>query len=273
MMIVRKQWTGFCLIVLVMYIIAACRRGDKQPPLFEVLDKSSTGLQFANTLTPTDSFNIFHYMYFYNGAGVGAADFNNDGLIDLFFASNQEQNKLYLNKGNMQFRDVTAAAGIPNDHGWSTGVSMVDINNDGLMDIYVCRVGNYGPLKAHNQFLVCTGIDTEGVPHYTDKAKELGLDYSGFSTQAAFFDYDLDGDLDMYLLNHSVHENGTFRPRSEFIGTYHPLSGDRLFRNEGGSRFTDVTQQSNINSSAIGYGRGIAISDSDLDGYPAIDVR
>ncbi|MET3882039.1 hypothetical protein ABIE54_000928 [Chitinophagaceae bacterium OAS944] len=287
MMIVRKQWTGFCLIVLVMYIIAACRRGDKQPPLFEVLDKSGTGLQFANTLTPTDSFNIFHYMYFYNGAGAGAADFNNDGLIDLFFASNQEQNKLYLNKGNMQFRDVTAAAGIPNDHGWSTGVSVVDINNDGMMDIYVCRVGNYGPLKGNNQFLVCTGIDKDGVPHYTDKAKELGLNFSGFSTQAAFFDYDLDGDLDMYLLNHSIHENGTFHPRSEFLGTYHPLSGDRLYRNDlisappstGGrpgeadnQMFTDVTKESGINSSAIGYGLGIAISDIDLDGYPDVYI-
>lgn len=288
MIIDRKRWTGFCLIVLGMYIVSACNSGEKQPPLFEVLDESSTGLHFANTLTPTDSFNIFHYMYFYNGAGVGAADLNNDGLVDLFFASNQEQNKLYLNKGNMQFRDVTAAAGIPNDHGWSTGVSVVDINNDGLMDIYVCRVGNYGPLKGRNQFLICTGIDKDGVPHYTDKAKELGLDFTGFSTQAAFFDYDLDGDLDMYLLNHSVHENGTFHPRSEFIGTYHPLSGDRLYQNNlisgppstgGGLRgealalqFTDVTQQSSINSSAIGYGLGIAVSDIDLDGYPDVYI-
>jgi enediyne biosynthesis protein E4 len=290
MIIVSKRRSGICLLVVAVYIIAACNRGDKQPPLFEVLDRSGTGLQFTNTLTPTDSFNIFHYMYFYNGAGVGAADLNNDGLVDLFFASNQEQNKLYLNKGNMQFNDVTAAAGIPNDHGWSTGVSVVDINSDGLMDIYVCRVGNYGPLKGHNQFLICTGIDKNGVPHYTEQAKELGLDFSGFSTQAAFFDYDLDGDLDMYLLNHSVHENGTFQPRSEFIGKYHPLSGDRLYRNDlkpyspskgGGQgearevlslRFTDVTQQCGINSSAIGYGLGIAISDIDLDGYPDVYI-
>src|ERR1044072_5821861 len=144
MMSVPKRLAGVYSMMLAMYIITACNSGEKQPPLFEVLEKSGTGLQFAYTLTPTDSFNIFHYMYFYNGAGVGAADCNNDGLIDLYFASNQQQNKLYLNKGNMQFRDVTAAAGIPNDHGWSTGVSVVDINNDGMMDIYVCRVGNYG---------------------------------------------------------------------------------------------------------------------------------
>jgi enediyne biosynthesis protein E4 len=270
-MIVSKQWTGFCLMILAIYINSACNSKEKQLPLFEVLDNTSTGLQFANTLTPTDSFNIFHYMYFYNGAGAGAADFNNDGLIDLFFASNQAENKLYLNTGKMQFKDVTAAAGLPNDNGWSTGVSVVDINNDGLQDIYVCRVGSYGPLKSHNLFLICTGIDKNGVPHYIDKAKELGLGFSGFSTQAAFLDYDLDGDLDMYLLNHSVHENGTFHPRGEFTGTYHPLSGDRLFRNEE-TRFTDVTKESGINSSAIGYGLGIAVSDIDMDGYPDIYI-
>jgi hypothetical protein len=210
-------------------------------------------------------------MYFYNGAGIGAGDFNNDGLIDLFFASNQGQNKLYLNTGNMHFKDVTADAQIPNDNGWSTGVSVVDINNDGLLDIYVCRVGNYGPLKSHNQFLICTGIDKNGVPHYTDKSKEMGLDFSGFSTQAVFLDYDQDGDLDMFLLNHSVHENGTFHPRSEFLGTYHPLSGDRLFRNDGGT-FTDVTRQSTINSSAISYGLGIGVADINLDGYPDLYI-
>ena len=279
-MIFCKQWAGFCFIILSIHIFSSCARRDQQPPLFEVLDNTRTGLQFTNTLTPTDSFNIFHYMYFYNGAGVGAGDFNNDGLIDLFFASNQAQNKLFLNAGKLKFTDVTAAVGLPQDNGWSTGVSIVDINNDGLLDIYVCRVGNYGPLKSHNQFLICTGVDKNGIPHYTDKAKEMGLDFSGFSTQAAFLDYDLDGDLDMYLLNHSVHENGTFHPRSEFVGTYHPLSGDRMFRNEliAGSppgtqpRFTDVTHQSGINSSAIGYGLGIAVSDINLDGYPDIYI-
>ncbi len=275
-MVFSKQWAGFCLMMLALHINFACNSEEKQSPLFEVLDNSSTGLQFANTLTPTDSFNIFHYMYFYNGAGVGAADFNNDGLTDLFFASNQAANKLYLNEGKLHFKDVSAAAGLPNDHGWSTGVSIVDINNDGLQDIYICRVGNYGQLKGHNQFLICTGIDKNGLPHYADRAKELGLGFSGFSTQAAFLDYDQDGDLDMYLLNHSVHENGTFQPRNEFLGTYHPLSGDRLFRNDGtdaaAPRFTDVTKDAQINSSAIGYGLGIAVSDIDLDGYPDIYI-
>lgn len=276
---INKQWAGFCLMTLSILGFSACSERNKQPPLFEVLDDSKTGLHFTNTLTPTDSFNIFHYMYFYNGAGVGAADFNNDGLVDLFFASNQAQNKLFLNTGKLQFKDVTTAAGIPNDNGWSTGVSIVDINNDGLQDIYVCRVGNYGPLKSHNQFLICTGIGKNGVPHYVDKAKEMGLDFSGFSTQAAFLDYDMDGDLDMYLLNHSVHANSNFRPRSEFVGTYDSLSGDRLFRNDlagtaagAQPRFTDITHQSGINSSVIGYGLGIAVSDINLDGYPDIYI-
>jgi hypothetical protein len=229
-------------------------------------------------------------MYFYNGAGVGAGDFNNDGFIDLFFSSNQGENKLYLNEGNLHFKDVTNQTKIPQDGGWSTGVSVVDINNDGLLDIYVCRVGNFEILKGKNQFLICHGIDKNGIPYYEDKAADYGLDFSGFSTQAAFLDYDIDGDLDMFLLNHSVHQNGTFGERKNFLGTYHPLTGDRLYRNnlstsartEGATsfdsssnlegKFTDVTKKSGINSSAIGYGLGIAISDINLDGYPDIYV-
>ena len=125
-------------------------------------------------------------MYFYNGAGVGAGDFNNDGKIDLFFTANQGDNKLYLNKGGLKFEDVTQQAGIPEDGEWSTGVSVVDINNDGLLDIYICRVGHYEVLNGHNQLLICTGIDSAGIPHYKDEAKAYGLDFSGFSTQAVF---------------------------------------------------------------------------------------
>jgi hypothetical protein len=211
-------------------------------------------------------------MYFYNGAGVGAGDFNNDGLIDLFFSSNQGDNKIYLNQGKLKFKDVTAEAKIPEDGGWSTGVSVIDINNDGLLDIYICRVGDYETLHSKNQLLICQGIDKNGVPFYKDEAHEYGLDFSGFSTQAVFFDYDMDGDLDMFLLNHSVHQNGTFAPRSDFLGTYHPLSGDRLFRNDGNNKFTDVTKESAINSSAISYGLGIGVADIDLDGWPDMYV-
>jgi hypothetical protein len=242
-------------------------------PAFNVLGHSATGLDFSNTLHPSQTFNVFDYMYFYNGGGVGAGDFNNDGKIDLFFAASQGDNKLYLNTGNLHFKDVTKDAAIPQDGGWSTGVSVVDINNDGLLDIYICKVGHLQGLPdSHNQLLICQGIDKDGIPHYRDEAKQYGLDFSGFSTQAAFFDYDGDGDLDMYLLNHTLRQNGTYGPRKEKLATYNPLSGDRLFRNEGNGKYTDVTKESGIHSSVIGYGLGLAISDIDLDGYPDIYV-
>jgi enediyne biosynthesis protein E4 len=213
---------------------------------------------------------MFKYMYFYNGAGVGAGDFNNDGLTDLFFASNQGDNKLYINEGKLHFKDVTVAATVPQDKGWSTGVSVVDINNDGLLDIYVCKVGKYEGLNSKNQLLICKGIKN-GIPFYVDEARLYGLDFSGFSTQVAFFDYDLDGDLDMYLLNHSIHQSSSFAPRNNFINTYSALSGDKLYRNDG-DHFTDVTKQSKINSTEIGYGLGIAVSDINLDGWPDLYI-
>src|SRR3982750_1470962 len=196
------------------FLLSGCNGKKKVAhPLFKVLDSHRTGLDFSNNLSYSPQFNLFKYMYFYNGSGIGAGDFNNDGKIDLFFASNQQQNKLYLNQGGLKFKDVTGEAAIPQDGGWSTGISVVDINNDGLLDIYVCRVGQYETLHSKNQLLINTGIDKNGIPHFVDKAKEYGLDFSGFSTQAAFFDYDNDGDLDMFLLNHSVHQNNNFRPR------------------------------------------------------------
>lgn len=261
------------IVISLLLLISSCNKDSKKGPvLFQVLDHNKTGLDFTNKLTPTKEFNVFKYMYFYNGAGVGAGDFNNDGLIDLFFSSNQGDNKIYLNQGKLKFKDVTAEAKIPEDGAWSTGVSVIDINNDGLLDIYICRVGDYETLHSKNQLLICQGIDKNGVPFYKDEAHEYGLDFSGFSTQAVFFDYDMDGDLDMFLLNHSVHQNGTFAPRSDFLGTYHPLSGDRLFRNDGNNKFTDVTKESAINSSAISYGLGIGVSDIDLDGWPDMYV-
>jgi enediyne biosynthesis protein E4 len=266
-----------CIIIVIVsgcLVISAGCKGKVKPdsPLFEILEHEKTGLNFSNKLKPTQSFNVFKYMYFYNGGGIGAGDFNNDGKIDLFFASNQGANKIFLNTGNLQFKDVTEEAQIPNDGGWSTGVSVVDINNDGLLDIYICRVGNYETLHSSNQLLVCQGIDSNGVPIYKDEAAKYGLNFSGFSTQAVFFDYDMDGDLDMYLLNHSIHQNGTFGPRDEKLKIYNPLSGDRLFRNDGGNKFTDVTKESGIHSSVIGYGLGIAASDINLDGYPDLYV-
>jgi len=263
-------WRGTGILLIILSILAAgCREKQQGPALFDTLDDRATGLDFSNTLTPDDSFNVFHYMYFYNGAGIGAGDFNNDGLIDLYFASNQGDDKLYLNQGGLRFKDVSKAAQLPRDRGWSTGVSVVDINNDGLLDIYVCRVGNYETLRGRNQFLICTGTDEKGIPTYVDRAPAMGLDYAGFSTQAAFFDYDNDGDLDMFLLDHSVHEKGVFMPRATF--NKEEIAGDRIYRNDD-LKFTDVTGETGIYSSPIGYGLGVAIADINLDGYSDIYV-
>ncbi len=249
-------------------LLFACAPTKKEAPLFEMLNAQKTGIQFENRLHPNEQFNMFHYMYYYNGAGVGVGDFNKDGKIDIFFASNEGANQLYLNKGQLKFENTTTASQIPQDSAWNTGVSIIDINNDGLLDIYICRLGNFEKFKDKNQLLVCQAIKN-GVPVYKDEAKEYGLDFSGFSTQASFFDYDNDGDLDVFLLNHSVHQNGTFAPRKNFIGTFDPLSGDRIFRNDNG-HYKDVTASTKINSNAISYGLGVVVSDLNLDGWPDI---
>ncbi len=260
----------YFFIFSLLSVILSCGKKQDEPNVFKVLSNDQTGISFSNTLKPSSELNMFNYMYFYNGAGVAAGDFNQDGMVDLFFAANQQGNRLYLNNGEFNFRDITALSGITQDGGWSTGVSVVDINNDGLLDIYVCRVGSFGPLKSRNQLLINNG-NRNGIPIFSDSATAYGLDFSGFSTQAAFFDQDLDGDLDMYLMNHSLHHNGTFGERKLFTGTYHPLSGDRFYRNDSGT-FRDMTREIAINSSAIGYGLGIVIADINLDGYPDIYI-
>ena len=261
----------YCCFFAVFFAACTSRQVPAEPVIFETLQHDKTGLAFVNELHPDSTFNVLDYMYFYNGAGVGAGDFNNDGRTDIFFASNQGADKIYLNEGGLHFKDASDAAGIPKDGGWSTGVSVVDINNDGLLDIYVCRVGNYMKLQSKNELLICRKILEDGTPVYEEAAASYGLDFSGFSTQAAFLDYDLDGDLDMYLLNHSVHQNGTFAERKQFIGTYHDLSGDKFFRNDSG-HFSNVTKETNINSSVIGYGLGIVVADINLDGWPDIYI-
>lgn len=236
------------------------------------MDVSETGVDFVNDLQPTPELNIFNYMYFYNGGGVGAGDLNNDGLIDLVFTANRGPNKMYLNQGNFKFKDITADAGFGNTAAlWSNGVSMVDINQDGMLDIYISVVGDYEILKGHNLLYVCQAIDSDGIPRFKEQSAEYGLDLVGFGTQAAFFDADLDGDLDMFQLNHSVHKNGTFGKRELFQETFHPLAGDRFFENSNG-KYVEKTKESGIHSTALGYGLGLGIGDVNSDGYPDLYV-
>jgi enediyne biosynthesis protein E4 len=262
---------NFFILYLLVFMSSCGAKKNTQPYLFEVLESNQTGLDFTNRLTPTADFNMFKYMYFYNGAGVGAGDFNNDGLIDLFFTSNQGQNKLYLNEGKLKFKDVTLATKIPNDSGWSTGVSIVDINNDGLLDLYISRVGNFEKLQSHNQFLICKGLDKNNIPYYEDEAAIMGLNIAAFGTQATFFDYDLDGDLDIYLMNHSLRFNGTFNERKSYDHTVDSLAADYLFQNNSG-KFVNVSTKANINGSIIGYGLGICAADINMDGWPDIYI-
>nr|HQU61161.1 VCBS repeat-containing protein [Saprospiraceae bacterium] len=227
-------------------------------------------LDFENVLKPTSEFNVFNYMYFFNGGGLAAGDFNKDGLVDLYFTSNMGPNKLFLNEGGLKFRDVTDQAGLAGMDGWTTGASVVDINNDGLLDIYVSQMGDFQNIRGQNQLYICTGIEN-GVPVFEDQAVQYNLDLVGFSTQAVFFDYDLDGDLDMYQLNHSLHANGTFGQKKEFVNTVHPMAGDKLMRNDGDT-FTNVTVAAGINSTVIGYGLGVVTGDINLDGWPDIYI-
>lgn len=250
------------------YILSSCQSDEtKLPPAFRLLESSETGIEFANTLKADNKLNIFNYMYFYNGSGVGAGDFNNDGLIDLCFTGNLSENKLYLNRGKMKFEDVTAQANINQNKAWANGVSIVDINQDGKLDLYISQVGGIPSLDGHNLLFVCKEITAKGVPIYEEKSHEYGLDLKGLGTQAAFLDYDLDGDLDFFQLNHSVHQNGTFGFRSAFQGTPHPTAGDKFFRNDNG-KFVDVTSQTHIINDVLGYGLGVGIGDVNLDGYP-----
>ena len=238
---------------------------------FDLLTSETTGIEFSNTLQSTDDFNIFNYMYFYNGGGVGAGDFNNDGLVDLCFIANQEPNRIYLNKSGMKFEDITEKSNFKGGKAWSNGVSIVDINQDGMLDIYVSQVGEFEKIKGHNLLFVCKEITNEGIPVYEEKSAEYGLDLVVFGTQAAFFDYDKDGDLDMFQLNHTVHQNGTFGARAQFEGTYHPLAGDKLFRNDNGN-FVEVTRSTGIRSTVIGYGLGVGVGDINFDGFPDMYV-
>ena len=257
-------------VLILLLLLFSCKPGEKEEnELFSLLSASATNVDFVNQLTENEQFNIIQYLYFNNGAGVAAGDINNDGLPDLYFTSNQNPNKLFLNRGNLKFEDITGKAGVAGKGDWKTGVTMADVNGDGFLDIYVCQVGNYKVVHGKNQLFINQGDLT-----FKEEALEYGLDFQGFSTQAAFFDYDMDGDLDMYLLNHSVHTGRSYGDVTLRLD-HDSLAGDILFRNDeadGKRVFHDVTSQSGIYNSQIGYGLGVNISDINNDGYPDIYV-
>src|SRR5580765_1661932 len=192
MMRVAKR---FLFVGIFLSLFSCSRQNDEKK--FRIVPSLESGVTFRNDVHPTVDFNIFNYMYFYNGGGVAAGDLNNDGLVDIYFTANQGSNKLYLNKGGIKFNDVTEKANAGGLTGWATGVTMADVNGDGRLDIYVSYLGNHLSYQGRNLLLINIGNDHEGTPQFQDKTVQYGLDLVGFSTQAAFFDYDLDGDLDM----------------------------------------------------------------------------
>lgn len=242
--------------------IASCQKESEKR--FEILSSEHTQIHFSNNLRNTFDFNILNYLYFYDGGGVSIGDINNDGLPDIYFTANMLPNTLYLNRGNFRFEDITEKAGVGGTSDWTTGTTMADINGDGLLDIYVSGV-NYLNKNSHNQLFINNGDST-----FTEKASEYGLDFEGYAKQASFFDYDNDGDLDMYLLNHAVHTEQSFT-NAEIRESFSADAGDKLFRNEGG-QFVDVTEESGIYSSVIGYGLAAAVSDLNKDGCQDIYV-
>ena len=247
----------------------------KNQTLFLKTDPSVTGITFANTLKETETENILSYEYFYNGGGVAVGDVNNDGKIDVFFTGNQVANKLYLNNGDedtpMKFEDISSKAGIEGRKGaWKTGVTMVDINADGWLDIYVCYSGKKEDSLRKNQLFINNHNLNGSSPQFTEKAKEYGLDDSGYSTQAAFFDYDLDGDLDCFLMNHNL-KNYQRKEAAVMRAERDYNAGDKLFRNDN-QKFVEVTEEAGIKSNALGFGLGLVISDVNNDGYPDIYV-
>ncbi len=253
-------------------LITACnnRSGDQDSsnlskPLFQLLDSKETGIDFINEVVDTDTFNILTYRNFYNGGGVAIGDINNDSLPDIYFTANQKKNKLYLNKGNFHFEDITEKAGVGGNMDWSTGVTMADVNGDGLLDIYVCNSGDVKGNNRKNELFINNGNLT-----FTEKAKEYNLDNEGYSTHAAFFDYDQDGDLDCYILNNSFRDPAKIELYRKVRELPSP-GGHKLMRNDG-NRFTDVTAQAGIYSSDIAFGLGVAVSDLNGDHLPDLYI-
>ena len=269
--IIKMKYNKYLLFLFTVALLASC----KKPALFEKVSSSYSGVTFNNEVVENDSINPLDKLNIYNGGGVGIGDFNNDGLQDIFLVGNQVPCRLYLNKGNMKFDDVTKEAGVGGLGGWGRGVAVVDINNDGLLDIYVCNTLLNDSNKRRNLLYINQGTDKNGVPHFKEMAKEYGLDIKVHSTMATFFDYDNDGDLDMYLtVNQALQQDNPTIFKPVLPGLNHPSTG-RLYRNDWDPVlkhpvFHDVSKQAGIN--IMGYGHAATIVDINRDGWKDIYV-
>jgi len=269
MSIQRIKVLSRTLMLILSVLAVSCKTNhsvSNQEPLFTLLDKKQTHIGFENKLEYTEEFNTYTYRNFYNGAGVGIGDFNNDGLPDIYFCGNQVGNKLYINKGNFVFEDVTEQAGVACAGSWSTGVSIADVNGDGWPDIYVCKSGKPGGPHRHNELFINNGDLT-----FTERAAEYGLDDMGLSNHAAFFDYDHDGDLDCYLLNNSFESVSEYDIKPGQRQIRDTLGSNKLYRNDNG-HFVDVSKEAGIYGSKIGFGLGVSIGDVNRDGWPDIYI-
>ncbi|HEX6891321.1 MAG TPA: VCBS repeat-containing protein [Chryseolinea sp.] len=254
----------FMLLISALGLIAKCAVAQQQT-LFESLSPQKTGITFKNILEESPKSNVLTYEYFYNGGGVSVGDINNDGLDDIYFTGNMKPNALYLNLGNFKFKEIASSAGVDCKGGWKTGVTMADVNGDGNLDIYVCYSGKGDPEKRRNKLFINNGNLT-----FTERGKEMGLDDPGHTTHASFFDYDRDGDLDMYLLNHNVVVIREFE-YAKVRETRHPYAGDKFFRNDNG-RYVDISEAAGIKGSPLGFGLGITVADINKDGWPDMYV-
>lgn len=254
------------LILMIGCCFIQCKTEEPKKDIFELKDNATIGLNFENKLNETSSFNVYKYRNFYNGGGVAIGDVNNDKLVDVYMVSNQNENKLFLNKGNWQFEDITVKSGVGGTRAWSTGVTMSDVNGDGFVDIYVCNSGDVKGDNKENELFINNGDLT-----FTESAAEYGLNDPGFSTHASFFDYDKDGDLDVYILNNSFQAIGSFNLRKNERPIRDALGGDKLMENQNG-KFVDVSEKAGIYGSVIGFGLGITVGDVNNDGWEDIYI-
>ena len=269
-----RRSVGFILLTLSLFLffLQACNSSEKKPiqnKLFTLLLPDSTGINFVNEIVEDENVNPLQYENSYNGGGVAIGDVNNDGLDDIYLTSNEKGNRLYLNHGNFKFEDVTAEAGVAGRISWCTGVTMADVNGDGFLDIYVCHSGNLPGAERENELFINKGSDKKGVPVFTEQARTFGLADSAFSNQAAFFDYDMDGDLDMILLNHSpirfnnLDETGI----QHLMNKTDSLTGLKLYKNDNGF-FKEATRQSSLRNSRLNFNLGVSVADVNNDGLP-----